>query len=154
MTEEDMLAWRQGLRGRPETIASCTSAAHGIFRGMTVRARPRLRDDDPTLILDRPKIPEALPRPMVDRHFDLALACATADPELYAWLALMGCCGLRCCEVAWLQVGDVEIRDDGSGLLHIEGKGGKRRIVPMGTTLVPVIEPFMRGRGPLFTRAT
>lgn len=152
LTEKDVLHWHEGLDGRPETIASYTSALTGLMRWMAVRARPRLRDDDPTLILDRPKIPEALPRPMLDRHYDLALACATADPEMYAWLALMGCAGLRCCEIAWLQTGDVELREDGTGKLHFEGKGGKRRVVPIGSTLVPVLELFLTGRGPVFTR--
>jgi site-specific recombinase XerD len=151
-TEDDLLAWHARMPGRPETIAAYTSAVHGLYHWMAVKARPRLRDNDPSLILERPNIPEALPRPMLDRHFDLALACAVSDPELYLWLGLMGCSGLRCCEVAWMQVSDVEPLADSGGLLHIEGKGGKRRTVPVGEMLMLTMRPFLRGRGPVFTR--
>lgn len=151
-TEDDILRWHAALPGRPETIASYTSAVHGLYRWMCTTARPRLRPDDPTLILERPAIPHVESRPMVDRHFDLALACAVSDAEMYLWLGLMGCCGLRCCEVAWMHVGDVEQREDGSGMLHIEGKGGKRRTVPAGAMLMLTMKPFLHGRGPVFTR--
>lgn len=152
VTEEHVMNWHAGLRGQPETIAAYVSAAHGLYRWMAVLARPRLIDSDPTVILERPVIPEAQPRPMLDRHYDLALACAVSDAEMYLWLGLMGCSGLRCCEVAWLMVGDVEQRPDGTGLLHLTGKGGKQRTVPVGAMLMLTLRPFLRGRGPVFTR--
>lgn len=154
VTEAQLLAWYDRLPGLPETRASYASAVHGLFRWMTVRARPRLRVDDPSVILDRPRIPEASPRPMLDRHYELALACAVSDPEMYLWLGLMGCSGLRCCEVAWMQVGDVEPLQTGGGLLHITGKGGKQRTVPAGEMLMLTLRPFLNSRGPVFTRPT
>jgi site-specific recombinase XerD len=151
-TEDDIAAWQQRLSGRPETIASYTSAARGLYRWMAVYSRPRLRDTDPTVALERPRIPPASPRPMLDRHYDLALACAVSQPEMYLWLGLMGCSGLRCCEIAWLHVGDVEPLENGAGLLHLTGKGGKRRTVPVGEMLMLTMRPFLTGQGPVFTR--
>jgi site-specific recombinase XerD len=150
-TEDDLVRWYDNLPGAAETRASYASAVHGIYRWMTVLARPKVRDDDPSLVLERPRIPQAAPRPMLDRHYELALACAVSDPEMYLWLGLMGCSGLRCCEVAWMQVSDVEQLDRG-GLLHITGKGGKQRTVPAGEMLMLTMRPFLRGRGPVFTR--
>lgn len=150
--EDHIVTWHRALRGKPETIASYTSAIHGLYRWMTVYARPRLRTEDPTLILERPAIPVAQPRPMLDRHYDLALACAVSQPEMYLWLGLMGCCGLRCCEIAWMHVGDVEALDNGGALLHITGKGGKQRTVPAGAMLAMTMRPFLHGLGPVFTR--
>jgi site-specific recombinase XerD len=152
-TEDDLVHWHDHvLTGAPETRAAYVSAVHGIYQWMSVYARPRYRTDDPTLILKRPRIPTASPRPLLNRHYDLALACAVADPEMYLWLGLMGCCGLRCCEIAWLQIGDVEPLDDRAGLLHVTGKGGKRRIVPVGRMLMLTLNPFLMGRGPVFVR--
>lgn len=151
-TEEDILAWHATLRGMPETRASYTSAARGLYHWMAIKSRPRLRTDDPTLILERPQIPQPVPRPMLDRHYELALACAVSNPELYIWLGLMGCSGLRCCEIAWMHVGDVEHLPDGGGMLHITGKGGKQRTVPVGQYVVLTMSPFLRGQGPVFTR--
>lgn len=152
-TEDDLLAWHRSLRGMPETVSSYISAVRGLYQWMAVYARPRLRTDDPTLLLERPHIPDAQPRPMLDRHFDLALACSVSDPEMYLWLGLMGCSGLRCCEIAWMHTGDVEALETGGGLLHITGKGGKERTVPAGEMLMLTMRPFLRGRGPVFTRA-
>ena len=151
-TEDDMIDWHSRIHGKPETRAAYISALKVLFRWMVVSARPRLRPDDPTLILDRPRIPTAQPRPMLDRHYDLALACAVSRPELYIWLGLMGCSGLRCCEIAWMQVSDVEHLETGAGLLHITGKGGKQRTVPVGAMLLLTMRPFLAGRGPVFTR--
>lgn len=154
VTEEQLLDWRESLPGKPETIASYTSAVSGLYRWMTVKARPRVRLDDPALVLDRPRVPQALPRPIHSDQYDLALACAVTQPAMYVWLGLMGCSGLRCCEVAWLRVEDIEDLDDGSGLLHVLGKGAKRRTVPAGPHLMTVLQVFTRGRviGPVFTR--
>lgn len=152
-TEDELISWHRSLRGMPETISSYTSGVRGLYQWMAVYSRPRLRTDDPTLILERPHIPDAQPRPMLDRHFDLALACAVSDPEMYLWLGLMGCSGLRCCEIAWMHTGDVEALDTGGGLLHITGKGGKERTVPAGEMVMLTMRPFLRGRGPVFTRA-
>lgn len=152
VTEEHVIGWYDRLAGRPETRASYASTIRGLFHWMTVKARPRLRTDNPTLVIERPRIPVAQPRPILDRHYDLALACAVSDPEMYLWLGLMGCCGLRCCEVAWMQVSDVEELPEGNGLLHITGKGGKQRTVPCGVMLMQTMRPFLNGRGPVFTR--
>lgn len=152
-TEDDLYRWRHDLTGKPETIASYVSAARSLYRWMSARARPRLRVDDPTAILDRPRVPARLPRPMLDAHFDLALRCAVHDPQMYVWLVLAGCSGLRCCEIAWMQTTDVEERPDGSALLHIVGKGGKRRTAAAGAATMQAMRPFLRGpRGPVFTR--
>lgn len=153
VSEEQLLAWRLGLTGEPETISSKVAAARGLYRWMAVRARPRLRVDDPAAILDYPSIPERLPRPMPENQFVLALACAATDPQMYAWIGLGGCCGLRCCEMATLKTGDVEHLASGCGLLHVTGKGGKQRTVPAGEPLMDALAPFLSGtRGPVFRR--
>lgn len=154
VTEDEIIRWHDALEGTPETRAAYTSAARGLFNWMAVRSRPRIRVDDPSQIIERPHIPQAQPRPMLTRHYQLALACALSDPELYLWLGLMGCSGLRCCEIAWMHTSDVEQLEDGTALLHITGKGQKQRTVPAGSMLVTTLQPFLRGRGPVFTRPT
>lgn len=149
-TEDVILDWHAKIKGSPETLGSYASAVRGLYQWIVARAR--LRSDDPTLLLERPLIPEALPRPMLDRHFGIALACAVSDPEMYIWLGLMGCSGLRCCEIAWMNIGDVEELEGGGGLLHITGKRGKQRTVPAGEMLMLTMRPFLKGRGPVFTR--
>ncbi|MEV1295747.1 tyrosine-type recombinase/integrase [Pseudonocardia sp. NPDC049635] len=155
-TEDDLLGWRDEMprTWSTETVIGYISAARGLYRWMSARSRPRIRIDDPSVALDYPRKPERRPRPMLAKHFDLALSCALRDPEMFAWLGLAGCSGLRCCEIAWLRGTDVEELDDGCGLLHLEGKGGKWRTTPVGSDLMLVLDQFVRraGRGPVFTR--
>lgn len=153
-TEDQLITWYRSRTGSPETRAAYLSAVHGIYQWMATYARPRIRVDNPAAAIKRPKIPEAPPRPLRDRDYDLAVACSVSNPELYIWLGLMGCSGLRCCEIAWLRVEDVEPLEDGGGMLHVLGKGGKRRDVPIGRYLLLTMQPFLRGhrRGPVFTR--
>lgn len=153
-TELEVLRYYDGLAHlSPEGRNSQASMLRSFYRWCQTMSRPQVRTDDPTVLLSRPKIPRTLPRPVLQRDYQLALACATNRPELYAWLALMGCGGLRCCEVAWLRTLDVEERPDGTGLLYITGKGGHQRTVPVGTDLMIVLSGFLRGpRGPLFPR--
>ena len=150
-TDDDLMAWFDTLTGSKETIAQYVSAISGLYRWMVVKRK--LRRDNPALVLDRPRIPPRLPRPMMEKHYQLALACALSEPDLYLWLGLMGCSGLRCCEIAWLMVYDVEERDDGSGIARLVGKGGKRRAVPIGENLMLTLRPFLdRPAGSVFVR--
>lgn len=151
-TQDDLHGWHARLTGARETVAAYTSALTGFYHWLAnIRhARP----DDPAALLRRPRIPQAMPRPMIDRHYDLALACALDDPEMYVWLGLMGCSGLRCCEIAWMRVHDVDERPDGSAIARIVGKGSKRRSTPIGSTVMTVLRPFMVGGGAMFTRVT
>jgi integrase/recombinase XerC len=150
-SEDELLHWHDGLRGAPETIAQYTSVIHGLYFWMVVVRR--LRPDNPAQILKRPRVPQRLPRPMLDRHYELALACALSDPEMYLWLGLMGCSGFRCCEIAWMRVFDLEERPEGGAIARITGKGGKERPVPVGEMLYLTLKPFLIGQGAVFTRA-
>jgi site-specific recombinase XerC len=151
-SEDDLLRWHDGLTGSAVNVAQYTSVARGLFEWMATVARLRL--DNPAAVLRRPRIPPRAPRPMLDRHYEWALACALSDPEMYLWLGLMGCSGFRCCEVAWANTLDFEPRNDGGGIARVVGKGGKRRPIPVGAMLMLTLKPFLIGRGPVFTRAS
>ncbi|WP_337830622.1 tyrosine-type recombinase/integrase [Pseudonocardia sp. TMWB2A] len=154
-TEDDLYEWAVRLRGAPETRASYIAAVRGLYRWMSSRSRPRIRIDDPAAILDRPRVPIRLPRPMLDSNYELALLGAQGDPEMLTWLALAGCSGLRCCEIAWLQVTDVTPLPSGQAMLRFEGKGGKVRPVPIGTAVMRLLRPsLVKRRGPMFRRTS
>lgn len=151
-SDDDLLHWHDGLRGSPETIAQYTSVVKGLYHWMVAIRRIRL--DNPTQILKRPRIPPRSPRPMLAPHYELALACALSDPEMYLWLGLMGCSGLRCCEIAWMRVFDIEPRSEGGAIARVTGKGGKVRPVPVGCMLYLTMRSFLLGQGPVFTKPT
>jgi integrase/recombinase XerC len=84
------------------------------------------RDEDPSRLLDSPRRKQRQPRPIAQARLDVALAAAERDPRLYAALTLAAYAGMRCCEIAVLRWD--EVRETS---LHIHGKGGTERLVPI-----------------------
>lgn len=103
---------------------------------------------DPTRQVIRPRMKPALPRPIPTA--DLALALEMATPSMRAWLTLMAFAGLRCVEVARLDV-DAILWDD--HLLRVHGKGDKERLVPMHPEVRRLLQSIPRPRrGRVFQR--
>lgn len=105
--------------------------------------------DDPTENIVRPKLRRTLPRPVSDG--DLAMALQLAPPMMRRWLVLAAYAGMRCAEIAGLQRDDV-LWD--AEVLHVVGKGGRERLVPMHPLVVDELRswPMPRMNGPVFTR--
>ncbi len=125
--------------------ARCTYAAHlsSFFRWLRYE---RIREDNPTDRLIRPRLHRAFPRPIDDAR--LALALANATPPLDAWISLAAYMGLRAFEIAGLNGDDIH----GTRLLVRDGKGGKQRILPLHTEVSRTLEGIP-SRGPAFTNA-
>lgn len=100
-----------------------------------------LRVDDPTLHIQRPRLPRSRPRPVKDA--DLEMAIRIADPRMKAWLLLAAYEGFRCKEIATLQREDVLDDRDPPLLLVMEGKGDNQGVVP----LHPDVEHALRVHG-------
>lgn len=104
--------------------------------------------DDPTARVVRPKMKRRLPRPISTG--DLTLALQMADPTMRAWLSLMAFGGLRCVEVARLEVDDL-LWDD--GIIRVHGKGDKERMVPIHDAVASALRTVpLPSRGRLFRR--
>jgi integrase/recombinase XerD len=88
---------------------------------------------DPTRLAARPKLGRRLPRPLpVEQVLELIDAPDVSKPRGLrdrAMLSLMYSSGLRVSELVQLKLRDVDL---GRGVLSAYGKGGKRRIVPIG----------------------
>lgn len=105
----------------------------------------------PTEKIRRPKQPRRLPRPMRDEHLALALERAPSA-EIRSWLLLGAYEGLRCQEIAGLDVDDVRLED--SSLLVRRGKGRKERLVPLHPLVADALEKLpMPSSGAIFTMA-
>ena len=95
--------------------------------------RRGVRGDDPTALLEPPRLPRSLPKALPEAQVEALLAApdATAPGGLRdrAMLELMYACGLRVSELVELPANGVNLRQ---GVLRVTGKGGKTRLVPMG----------------------
>ncbi len=120
------------------------STLHTFYRWRTIH-HPTGDATDPTAAMVRPKIRPGVPRPVPDT--DLQTAVATAPDPVRAWIVLGGWAGLRCAEIAGLTAEDI-LTDQ--GVLLVNGKGGRERLVPIHPRVADVLPHG--GRGPLWRR--
>lgn len=117
-----------GLSAR--TAARRLSALRRFFRFIL---REEMRPDDPTTLLDAPKLPHGLPKYLSEPEVDALLAAAAARPPgqaevMTAGLEMLYATGLRVSELLALKV--TALPGDGV-VLMVRGKGGKQRLVPL-----------------------
>jgi integrase/recombinase XerD len=126
----DYLAARSREGYSPRSNARLLSALRAFSAWQLRRGA---RDDDPTALLEPPKLPKSLPKALTESQVEALLAAPDADvPEGLrdrAMLELMYACGLRVSELVGLPATAVNLRQ---GVLRVQGKGGKERLVPLG----------------------
>lgn len=144
-TADHLDTWQASLTVAVSSVHTYTNHVVAFYRWCQESGH---RDDNPAEYLPRPRLPYRLPRPIPERDLRLAFKCATGD--MVVWLALAGWCGLRAGEIARLRGEDV-ISEGGTMLLHVDGKGGKERIVPVPKEVEPLIRRVHK-RGRLFLR--
>lgn len=145
----DIDRWLDGCQVQPSTrrtyITSLTMFYGWAVRQGLIGKNPA---DDATIL----RVPRAKPRPC--RPAELEKALALADPKMKAWLCLMAYTGLRCCEVAALQVEDLLLHLD-PPMIHVchGTKGGHERVVPLSiATEEALIEYGLPRAGAIFRR--
>lgn len=88
--------------------------------------------DDPTLLIDAPKLPRGLPKALSEQEIERLLQAPPDTPlglRDRAMLELMYATGLRVSELVGIVAAQVNLRQ---GALRVLGKGGKERLVPLG----------------------
>jgi integrase/recombinase XerD len=150
MTEATLAAWlgslaAAGLSAR--TAARRLSALRQFHRFLL---REEVRDDDPTDRLDRPRLPDALPKLLSESEVDALLAAAAGRPSarqalvMRAALEVLYATGLRVSEL--LMLPRTALAGD-AALLLVRGKGGKERLVPLSEAARAAAAPLLAGRG-------
>jgi integrase/recombinase XerC len=115
---------------------------------------------NPMQLVGRPKparsLPKALPRAAVEALLE-AVAQDGASKRQTDWaerdlaLILTGLlAGLRAEELLQANVGDIRTVQDGAAVIHVKGKGGKDRGVPIEAELLGVIEQYLDSRAVRF----
>ena len=126
----DYLAWRTHHGWSPRSNARLLSALRAFFADCL---RHGERGDDPSALLEPPKLPRPLPKALAESQIEALLAAPdVAAPEGLrdrAMLELMYAAGLRVSELVDLPANAVNLRQ---GVLRVTGKGSKERLVPLG----------------------
>lgn len=148
---EAYLAWRFAHRAQPRSAARYTSALKRFYRYLL---RENLVAADPTLNLDSPKLPRALPKTLTESDVERLLDSADIDSPRglrdRAMLETLYATGLRVSELVGLKLTAVNLND---GVLRVTGKGNKDRLVPLGEEAVQWLRRYLTdARPPLLER--
>lgn len=130
-------------------ISASSAARHlSAVRGfMRFLLRERSIERDPCALIERPRVGRRLPKVL---SFDeIALLIEAPEQGTFkglrdrAMLHVMYAAGLRVSEVVRLKVADIERR---KGIVMALGKGGKRRLVPLGEPALAAIDAYLEVR--------
>jgi integrase/recombinase XerD len=142
----DYLAWRTAQRYSPRSNARLLSALRAFFAWQVRRGERR---DDPTALLDPPRLPRSLPKALAESQIEALLATPDVETDTglrdRAMLELMYACGLRVSELANLPSTAINLRQ---GVLRVTGKGSRERLVPLGEEAQHWLERYLAGARP------
>jgi len=169
--ERDLRRYVEWLTGRGLTVRTATGAdvedhivwlrdrglsASSIARGVTVvrglhryLAAEEEVDADPTVRVEAPRRPRALPKALTEAQVEeLFGVVAQVDGPVglrdQALLEMLYGSGLRISEAVGLSLGDLDLD---AQLARVLGKGGKERIVPVGSWATRALRDWIDERG-------
>jgi integrase/recombinase XerD len=145
------LAALAAARRAPRTAARRLSALRQFYRFLVLDGR---RKDDPSAVLDAPRLGRPLPKLVSEAEATQLIAAARRrqGPEgarLLCLFELLYGSGLRVSELVALPL--AALRDD-PRFLVVRGKGEKERLVPLGAAARAAVEAYLAVRGAFLRR--
>lgn len=133
---QDLCRWLTGVGTAPATRHNAAGALRSFYRWARMTRQCR---NDPTAELPAITVPRGTPRPTPVQVLDQALFRTQSHTDLLM-LLLASFAGLRVSEIAPLHT-----RDTFNRQLHIRGKGGRERDIPLNPVLDEVMGLFPAG---------
>lgn len=122
------------------------SALRGLFRFLV---RERAIPADPTVLIERPRLGRRLPKALSFEEVDRLLGAPDLGTDRgkrdAAMIHLMYASGLRVSELCSLRIRDVDTK---GGVVTALGKGGKRRLVPIGEVALAHLGKYLESVRP------
>ena len=143
-TRSDILRYqnermREGRKVRSE--ARLLSTLRRFYRYLT---REEIRDSDPTVQLESPRLGKPLPKSLTEDEVETLLTQPDEKDPLglrdRAMLEVLYATGLRVSELVALTFGQGNLRQ---GLVRCIGKGNKERLVPLGEIAMDWLQRYM-----------
>jgi integrase/recombinase XerD len=148
---EDVSAYhgRAASGAQPVAIRSIARRQSAFRRYYAFLARNEPGFVDPTLLIERPRMPRSLPKALAEREIagllDAPDVATTLGLRNRAMLELMYASGLRVSELVELPLAALNTRQ---GVLRVTGKGGKDRLVPVGEVALEYINTYLASARP------
>lgn len=141
----DIQAWQAQLNAGGTSARSIARALSSLRQFYRYRVREGLTKVDPTALIDSPVQGKRLPTTLSEADVEALLAAPDVDDMLglrdRAMLELMYAAGLRVSELVQARYEQVNLRQ---GVIHVLGKGGRERLVPIGETAIDWLLRYVR----------
>jgi integrase/recombinase XerD len=139
----DYLTLLSTRRRKPRSTARLVSCMRQFYQHAVREGWTRT---DPSARIDAPRIGRPLPGTLTESEVDALLRAPDTDtPEGFrdrAMLEVLYATGLRVSELVSLEAGQISLNQ---GLVRVQGKGGKERLVPLGEEALDWLGAFVRG---------
>lgn len=149
-TPSDLLAyisWQFARQASPRTSSRSLSSLRRLYRYLLRQGKIRV---DPTLRIEMPKLPRALPKGMSEADVEALLAAPEEHDALgmrdRAMLETLYATGLRVTELVGLPLSGLSLD---MGVVRVMGKGAKERLVPLGEQAVECLARYLRESRPV-----
>ena len=135
---------------QPRSMARIMSGVRSFYRFLVVEKEI---EQDPTELLESPKVGRHLPEILTVEEIDAMIAEVDMEkPEGQrnrAILEMLYSCGLRVSELCGMKLSNLYLEE---GFIKVEGKGGKERLVPISERAVSELELWFRDRSEIQIR--
>lgn len=144
---KSFVQWINELGMSPRTQARVISGIKAYFRFLLME---EVIDEDPTALLESPKIGRKLPGVLSVEEIEKMLeAIDLSKPEGHrnrGIIEVLYSCGLRVSELTELKISDINLEKE---YLKVRGKGNKERYIPVGGRAVREIRNYLPQRNKL-----
>lgn len=128
----------------PRSQARILSGVRSFYRFLMME---RIIEDDPTELLESPKIGKHLPEVLTVEEIDRMIACIDLSKKEghrnRALIELLYSCGLRVSELCNLKLSNLYLDE---GFIRVLGKGSKERLVPISGKAVKELRTYFYDR--------
>ncbi len=127
-------------------IASIRSFFQFLLREQKIK-------DNPCSDLESPKMEKKLPHIISSQDIEVLLNQPQVGEKIgsrdKAMLELLYATGIRVSELVSLNIGDINIK---MGFLQCNGKGGKERMIPLGSMAIKSVQDYLRSSRPIILK--
>ena len=139
----EYLAWRVGKGAKASSTARQLSSFRRFYRYLLREGRIT---EDPTALIEMPRIGQRLPHSLTEADVDALLAAPDVARPLghrdRTMLELLYATGVRVSELVNLKLSQVNLNQ---GVLRIIGKGDRERLIPLGDEAQDWLHKFVPG---------
>jgi len=140
---EAFIAWLNKRGASERSQARTLSGIRSFFNYLVMENE---RDDDPTELLEGPKLSRKLPRFLtvdeIDRLFSTVDLSKDEGTRNRAMLEVLYSCGLRVTELIELRLSNLHLEIE---FVRVTGKGNKERLVPIGASAIKHLKLYLEG---------